>query len=245
MLRHRLLFRSTALALCGLVSVAASHAYAQQASAPPASLRETAEALARSGLAHNDSRAVLGAAHLLVLSSSPDAGIWRVDSESEDSAPTVSGVELSPASLLREVSRIAVASDDRATLRAAYQLAVDPDAGIRDQALPGELLAAIEQLGTTRGAVGGPIRWEGGLVEQDSAVYQIRFEGHVPNGISVSASNPGSDISCVLKGASQEPVRSPADDGTCYLAWKQSTDGEVTLEVHNAGKPTHFVVISN
>src|SRR5216117_1553148 len=96
-----------------------------QSNIPAVSLRQTAAALARAGIAHHDARSVLAAAQLLIVADRPARGLDRVGSAP---APAARGDEqaklgpLSAAGLLREATHIAVEQHDAATANAAAEL---------------------------------------------------------------------------------------------------------------------------
>ncbi|PYO60696.1 MAG: hypothetical protein DMD28_11900 [Gemmatimonadetes bacterium] len=207
-----------------------------QSNIPAVSLRQTAAALARSGIAHRDPRSVLAAAQLLIVAERPSPGLERV---------TPQRASVTAAGLLREAVRIAVEQHDVVTANAAMELAGNARAGLGDAALASELRAAAS-LGATRGAVGGPVWADGELAPGTEVEYRITFEGdYQPSRLVVTAGDGAADLDCHLYDGSQLVGSDAGHARECGLAWSQRFTGVLTLRVHNSGAATYYVLVSN
>ena len=223
---------------------------AAEPNVPAVSLRQTAAALARAGIAHHDARSVLAAAQLLIVADRPARGLDRVGSAP---APAARGDEqaklgpLSAAGLLREATHIAVEQHDAATANAAAELAGNTVAGLGDAALATQLKTQATSIGAgARGAVGGPVWADGVLGLGDVVEYHINFEGgYTPNRITVSAGNNAADLDCYLYDGSQLAASDNSYARDCSIGWSQRWTGVLTLRVSNAGASTYFVMVSN
>ncbi|HKG91413.1 MAG TPA: hypothetical protein VKA84_05975 [Gemmatimonadaceae bacterium] len=198
-------FLAAVLAAVLAAAVPLSAALAQGTS--PASLREAAATLARSGAATGDARAVLAAAQLMVLAERPSARVERVEREGVDAprpeergkdappAPngdSAAGPAASDTALLRELaplggltargllrlaSRIAVEQKDTLSASMAARLAESRDVGVGNPALADELRRAAQAIEGTRGAASGPIWADGSIGTGRTAEFKVRFQG--------------------------------------------------------------------
>src|SRR5262245_14869370 len=102
-------------AVIGVTVASARVVQAQGVQPPIVSIRESAAALVRSGIATNDARTVLAAAQLLITAERASPGLQRVGPVPADTSrpeeQTKSGV-FTAAGLLRLASRIAVEQQD-------------------------------------------------------------------------------------------------------------------------------------
>jgi hypothetical protein len=254
--RVRIVLISVGL-LCGTSGIAAAQAQEGEQDLPAVSLRETAVTLARSGVAHQDARLVLGAALLTITAEGATPGIelvkgdlWAPVGERESLR------DFSAAALLRLASRIAVDQGDAVVARAAAELTgrpalplvdtVPPVLGVRDTALAAVLHRAAAALVSVRGAVGGPI-WKDGFVQEGGeAEYRVSFEGsYLPNAIVILPSHREAQLECSLYEGDRLDQSVRSTDGRCTLRWKQRHQGQVTLRIRNEGTGTYYTLTSN
>ncbi len=220
----------------------------QENSEPRVNLRETAIAMARSGISHDDARSVLAAAQLLLTSERRSGGIERVRFIADSGQPAAAWPDtFTTAMLLRAASRIAVDQQDAQSAQLAAEIAGSITLGLGNASLARELRAASRALGGTRGGASGPIWSDGYLPSRQAAEFRLTFEGgYVPNRIDIASSNTASNVECALFEGTLLIVRTAGIGGKCALKWKQRVGGAVTLRVRNAGVPgTYYTILSN
>lgn len=205
---------------------------AQQRAQPaprPISLTETADRLARDGVARRNPRALMAAAEILRMVERGTPRVQRVSPATGPAGPWEG--PLTSAGLLRLASSIASEQGDWATADYAAWLLQLPDS-----------------IPVTRGAAGGPVWADAYLGRGQEISYSIDFAGgQTPNLLQVSA-KAGASLECALRegtdaGRTARRVRSLA--GTCTMEWLQATAGRMTLRIKNAGPATYFQLSSN
>lgn len=242
-------FGAVAILVLASCDIAQGQEQPSESVIPGVNLQETAAALARSGSARHDPRAVLAAAQLLIIAERASPGLQRVGKATKDSVPpeeASKGGEFTAVGLLRLASRVAVEQQDGATARTAADLAANREIGLGDARLARELRQAANAVLASRGASGGPIWSDGYLPTGAVAEFKIAFEGgYVPNTINVSASSYHGDLDCYLYEATQLVARDNGYAGDCAIRWTQRFKGAVTLRVRNTGAGTYYTVLSN
>jgi hypothetical protein len=220
--------RLLALLLAGCpVAVAAQ----EGAAAPPSiSLTETAAALARNGVQHQNPRAILAAAEILRLAERGSPRIVRTSPRQGPEGPWEG--PMTSGALFRLASRMASDQADWAAAEYAAWLMQLPDS-----------------VPPARGAVGGPVWADAYLADEGESSYRIDFEGGAsPNLLQVSAGRSRAVLECTLsegKEAGRPTLSARTLAGTCSIEWRQATRGRVTLRIRNAGPATYYVVTSN
>lgn len=237
------------LATLAYAPAAASQERQGEGDVPIVGLVDTAAKLARTGIALEDARTVLGAAQLLIVAERPSAGLERQGGPAAGAPPemesTEKGYDLNAASLLREATRIALANGDLATAEAAIELAGNAEAGLGDA----DLAQALEEMvGTSgaRGAIGGPIWAEYYLRPGQWVQWNLNFQGgYVPNWVNVWAGNGYADLDCYLYDHGRLVVSDERHWKDCSAEWNQRWTGTMTLRVMNRGAGTNLALRSN
>ncbi|MDX1623785.1 MAG: hypothetical protein R3199_07370 [Gemmatimonadota bacterium] len=231
-----------AFLLCsGLFARVSGQEVESEEAIPAASLLQAAEDLARSGIEYGDARAVVAAAELMILATPADP---RVDTGEPVPPREVGGVDLDPRSLLYEATRIAAEAGDHYTAMLARRVAADTVLGFGDPALADSLRRAGPPW--PRGAVGGPVRKEGLLLEGRPETVRIEFEGgYRPNGIFVTSPDPLVDLDCTLQVDGEEIARDAGVERSCRFGWKQRVVREVTVRIEHVGGTTRYLLLTN
>jgi len=237
------------LATLAYAPAAASQERQGEGDVPIVGLVDTAAKLARTGIALEDGRTVLGAAQLLIVAERPSAGLERVGGRAAQAPPGMEssekGYDLTAASLLREATRIALANGDLATAEAAIELAGNAEAGLADA----DLAAALEEMvgaSGARGALGGPIWAEYYLYPGEWVDYNINFQGgYVPNWVNVWARNGYADLDCYIYDAGRLVVWDERQWKDCSAEWNQRWTGTMTLRILNRGAGSNLALRTN
>ena len=237
------------LATLAYAPAAASQERQGEGDVPILGLVDTAAKLARTGIALEDARTVLGAAQLLIVAERPSAGLERMGGQAPGAPPgmesTEKGYDLTAASLLREATRIALTNGDLATAEAAIELAGNAEAGLADADLA-EVLEEMVGASGARGALGGPIWAEYYLYPGGWVDYNINFQGgYVPNWVNVWAGNGYADLDCYIYDSGRLVVWDERHWEDCSAEWDQRWTGTMTLRILNRGAGSNLSLRTN
>lgn len=237
------------LALLAHAPAAASQERQGEGDVPIVGLVDSAAKLARTGIALEDARTVLGAAQLLIVAERPSPGLERVGGDAAEAPPGMEssekGFELTAASLLKKATTIALANGDVATAEAAIELAGNASAGLGDQGLA-EALEEMVGASGARGAIGGPVWAEYYLYPGQWVDYNITFQGgYVPNWVNVWAGNGYADLDCYVYDYGRLVVWDERQWRDCSAEWNQRWTGTMTLRVLNRGAGTNISLRTN